>query len=45
MFSGYLWGALHADAVIGVSLFAGGVGMLLAAYNRGDTLEATWMGA
>jgi succinate-acetate transporter protein len=48
MFSGYLWGAIPSDALIATALFVGGGGMLaaaLAAYRRGDTFDATWMGA
>lgn len=48
MLSGYLWGSLQAQTIVATSLFVGGAGLLLtavAAYRRGDTLDATWMGA
>jgi uncharacterized protein len=45
--SGFLWGKLHPEPVIGYALFAGGLGMILAAlgtYRTGNTFATTLLG-
>jgi uncharacterized protein len=45
--SGFLWGALEPQPLIGYAIFTGGVGMLLAslaAYRAGNTFATTLLG-
>jgi len=47
MLSGFLWGALEPQALIGFAIFTGGAGMVLAAlaaYRSGNTYATTLLG-